>query len=369
MQGITLALGLFAMAATAQDFRYLGAMECKAYADCLRQLEAASGGHQVAATTVYLADIADYNAMNQAYEAYFTPQRNHGIKPARNTVQAQLRPGIRMSLNAILYTGAAPLQGLTPPGVTNVVPITPAVRTPQRVFIAGILGRDSNTGQIPAAPEAQLDLCFTRLSNVLSTARLAPSQMEQATVYHTAAIARAQVDAALQRFFGPQLPAALSVVEVPALALGAQVGIHGQAANQDYSADVATLDAAVKTLYEVISGPAGQARDWDRFRHLLHPQARLQAVRPQGGIATLSADDYISRNEKALLEQGFFESETSRHVQTFEGIAHVWSGFAIRRSADTPVLRTGINSIQLYWDRTRWWVMNVFWDNARQATR
>lgn len=365
MQGITLALGLIAFSAAAQEYSYVGAFECAEYAACLRDLERATAGAKVAATTVYLADIADYAAMNLAYEAYFTSERNDGLKPARNTVQAKLPPGIRMSLTAILYTGATKLEGLTPPGVKNVVPITPAIRTPQRVFIAGILGRDSNTGAIPAAPEAQLDLCFTRLANVLGTAKLAPSQMEQATLYHTAKIPRESMDAALSRFFGPAWPAAVTIVEVPALALGAQVAIHGNAVNQDYSRDVATLDAAVKTLYDVISGPAGQPRDWDRFRHLLHPQARFQAVRPQGGIMSITADEYISRNGRALVEQGFFESETSRKVETFEGIAHVWSGFAIRRGADTPALRTGINSIQLYWDRTRWWVMSVYWDNAR----
>ncbi len=365
MQGITLAFAVFAALASAQDFRYVGAFECADYSSCMRQLDAAAGGHKVAATTVYLADIADYAAMNQAYEAYFVPQRNDGLKPARNTVQAQLPKGIRMSLSAILYTGGAKLEGLTPAGVKNVVPITPAVRTPQRVFIAGILGRDSNTGAIPASPETQLDMCFTRLANVLSTAKLAPSQLEQATLYHTAKIPREAVEAALGRFFGPYWPAAVTVVEVPALAVGAQVGIHGNATNQNYSKDVSSLDAAVKTLYDVISGPAGQPRDWDRFRHLLHPQARFQAVRPQGGLATFTAEEYVSRNAKALVEQGFFETETSRQVETFEGIAHVWSGFAIRRGVDTPVLRTGINSIQLYWDGTRWWVLSVFWDNAR----
>jgi hypothetical protein len=121
----------------------------------------------------------------------------------------------------------------------------------------------------------------------------------------------------------------------------------------------------VKALYDVISGPAGQARDWDRFRYLFHSQARFQTVRPQGGVLSITPEEYAGRNAKALVEQGFFETETSRRVETFEGIAHVWSGFAIRRSADTPILRTGINSIQLYWDRTRWWVLSVLWDNAR----
>lgn len=40
-------------------------------------------------------------------------------------------------------------------------------------------------------------------------------------------------------------------------------------------ADVATPEAIVAALYDVISGDVGVARDWDRFRALFHPTARL----------------------------------------------------------------------------------------------
>ncbi|MFN7621484.1 MAG: hypothetical protein ACK5RN_15375, partial [bacterium] len=40
-------------------------------------------------------------------------------------------------------------------------------------------------------------------------------------------------------------------------------------------ADVASPEAIVAALYQVISGDIGVARDWDRFRALFHPTARL----------------------------------------------------------------------------------------------
>ena len=43
-------------------------------------------------------------------------------------------------------------------------------------------------------------------------------------------------------------------------------------------ADVESVDAIVAAVYDVISGPAGQARDWDRWRSLFLPEARLIAV-------------------------------------------------------------------------------------------
>ena len=40
-------------------------------------------------------------------------------------------------------------------------------------------------------------------------------------------------------------------------------------------ADVASVDAIVAALYDVISGDPGIERDWDRFRSLFYPGARM----------------------------------------------------------------------------------------------
>ena len=39
-------------------------------------------------------------------------------------------------------------------------------------------------------------------------------------------------------------------------------------------ADVSSIDAIVAALYDVISGPAGEKRDWARFRSLFAPGER-----------------------------------------------------------------------------------------------
>ena len=40
-------------------------------------------------------------------------------------------------------------------------------------------------------------------------------------------------------------------------------------------ADVESIDAIITAAYDVISGPAGKKRDWDRERSLFIPGARL----------------------------------------------------------------------------------------------
>jgi enamine deaminase RidA (YjgF/YER057c/UK114 family) len=202
----------------AADFQYIPAIQCSDLNACMDKLPKG----KVVATTVFLADIADYGAMNKVYETYFP-----GLKPARNTIEVSLPHGIRMAINATLYTGPADPKGLTPPNVTNVVPITPGILTPDRLFIAGILGRDSNTNTIPTSPEAQIDMCLARLTRVLATAKLTPDAMLQATLYHSSAIPRALIDTKLKLYFGPQPSIAITILEASALALGANIGLNG----------------------------------------------------------------------------------------------------------------------------------------------
>ncbi len=136
--------------------------------------------------------------------------------------------------------------------------------------------------------------------------------------------------------------------------------------------DVFSLGAILDALYDVISGPAGEARDWDRFRSLFAPGARLiPAAHPQGEAARavmLSPEEYIQRAGPQLESGGFFEREIHREVEQFGSIAHVFSTYESRRTLEDPQpFARGINSIQLLDDGTRWWVVNIFWDAEREG--
>jgi hypothetical protein len=131
------------------------------------------------------------------------------------------------------------------------------------------------------------------------------------------------------------------------------------------SADVKTQDGIVKALYEVISGPAGQARNWERFRALFDKNAKLIPVvkNQQAQIQTLwlSVEDYISRFGQNLEKNGFFEQEIGRKTDQFAHIAHLFSTYQSKRTAEGEVFMRGINSIQLMYDGKRWWIVNIMW--------
>ena len=135
--------------------------------------------------------------------------------------------------------------------------------------------------------------------------------------------------------------------------------------------DVGSIEAIIAAAYDVISGPAGQKRDWQRERSLFIPGARLipttrepGATRVDDELAILDVDGFIARSASYFDKNGFYEKEVARRIERFGNIAHVWSTYESRRKADdpTPFMR-GINSIQLLYRDNRWWIVSIYWQH------
>jgi hypothetical protein len=131
-------------------------------------------------------------------------------------------------------------------------------------------------------------------------------------------------------------------------------------------ADVGSVDGIIAALYDVISGPAGKPRNWDRMRSLFAPQGKLMAVgvrKDDSSPATvMTVDDYIGRVTKPFNDAGFYETELARGSDSYGRIVHVFSTYESRHApADATPFQRGINSIQLYNDGTRWWIVNLLW--------
>jgi hypothetical protein len=135
-------------------------------------------------------------------------------------------------------------------------------------------------------------------------------------------------------------------------------------------ADVASEGAVIAALYDVLSGPAGQPRDWDRLRALFAPGARLM---PTGVLAdgaaqlrTLTVDEFVASSAPVLAFTGFYERELARRTERFGAVAHAFSTYESRRApGDARPFQRGINSIQLWDDGRRWWIVTVLWATER----
>jgi hypothetical protein len=134
--------------------------------------------------------------------------------------------------------------------------------------------------------------------------------------------------------------------------------------------DESAIGAVIDEMYAMISGPAGP-RDWSRQSNCFLPEARQvrtwvdEQGRPQK--LEMSLADYEANTTPFFAANDFYEIETSRRVDLFGNIAHVWSGYEARRSPeDGEPERRGINSIQLFRDAGLGWrIIHMIWDNER----
>jgi hypothetical protein len=134
------------------------------------------------------------------------------------------------------------------------------------------------------------------------------------------------------------------------------------AAAQPDAADLAGIDQAIRGVYEVISGPPGQTRDFDKMRSLFAPGATLKAIGPRG-LHGGSLEDYISRNAGILEKEGFTERELGRRVELWGGLATAWSAYD-GRTANGSFHERGINSFQLVKIDGKWLVASILWQEA-----
>ena len=137
-------------------------------------------------------------------------------------------------------------------------------------------------------------------------------------------------------------------------------------------ADVAAIDALIDMIYEVISGPAGQERDWEMFKALFAEDARLvpSGRNPQTGatgFAVWSPEDYAEAAGPQRMQSGFFEVETHRVLEVYGTLAHAWSTYEARQTEDGPVFLRGINSMQLIKNGDQWKVMSIYWSDQNSS--
>ena len=130
------------------------------------------------------------------------------------------------------------------------------------------------------------------------------------------------------------------------------------------------IGAVIDEMYAMISGPAGP-RDWSRQANCFLPEARQVRtfIDDEGKPAMLAMmlAEYRQNTAPFFAKNPFYEVETSRRIDLFGNIAHVWSAYEARTSPDAAdVERRGINSIQLFrHPELGWRILAMVWDNQR----
>jgi hypothetical protein len=130
------------------------------------------------------------------------------------------------------------------------------------------------------------------------------------------------------------------------------------------SSDVNSLDGIIKAYYDVVSGPEGP-KQIARDKSLHHPDANVMiSGKDDMGkpyLRSITLDEYHTSASPAA----FYEYEISRRTQTFGNITHVWSTYCYTFSPNGKIEGRGINSIQLYFDGDRYWILGWMYDSER----
>ncbi len=130
--------------------------------------------------------------------------------------------------------------------------------------------------------------------------------------------------------------------------------------------DVKSVDSIIKAYYGSISGPKGQAREWDRMRSLFMAGGRYIAPRVTNGKVSpviITPEEFVTANRRYFEGGGYFEIEIHRTVNQFGNVAHVFSTYESKHAkTDTEAYSRGINSIQLMKAGGRWWITSIMWD-------
>jgi hypothetical protein len=131
--------------------------------------------------------------------------------------------------------------------------------------------------------------------------------------------------------------------------------------------EVGTLDGIIKAYYDVVTVKKGEKVSYTRDSLLHVPNASVgMAQRGKDGkiqLRLITLKQFHQNSDASLEKDGFYEKEISRKVENFGAIYHVWSTYEARNTVDGPVLEKGINSIQLFFDGTRFWILSWVFDN------
>jgi len=77
-------------------------------------------------------------------------------------------------------------------------------------------------------------------------------------------------------------------------------------------------------------------------------------------VTRMTLEEYHGDN--APRQEAFWEWETDRVVSRSGNMAHVWSSYASALTPRGEPYARGVNSITLFWDGDRWWIMGWMFD-------
>jgi hypothetical protein len=133
------------------------------------------------------------------------------------------------------------------------------------------------------------------------------------------------------------------------------LSIFGQSTDEKYGKDVISITAIMDAYYDVISGSSDDPWQFERDKYLHSENAVIIRLDENGEAQSHPLEaEYIPIG--LLPREDFYEKELKRTVSHFGNFAQVWSAFEIRTDPKIASNVRGLSSIQLHFEKGRWWI-------------
>ena len=131
--------------------------------------------------------------------------------------------------------------------------------------------------------------------------------------------------------------------------------LYAQTADERYADDVKSISAIMDAYYDVISGSSQDPWQFERDKYIHSENAVITRLDENGNAQSHSLEaEYIPLALSP--KEDFYERELKREVSHFGNMAQVWSAFEIRTDPNIASEIRGLSSIQLHFEKGRWWI-------------
>ena len=173
---------------------------------------------------VYLDDMSQYEALNNAFAGYFSK-----MPPARGVLGVARLPEPPVQITAVAVRNLQGKQSVAPPNFKPNKAYSAGMLTHDRLFVSTMLGSDPSNGKVPETPAAQVDFALDRLRMVAEAARLTLSNMVFVNPYLTSDIPTRIMNEHYARRFEFGNTPARATIEASSLPQGAHIAYTGVA--------------------------------------------------------------------------------------------------------------------------------------------